>query len=128
MCEPTFEEWFEHFAGELARLDGESLDFDQAYNCYLPAFEGGICGGSCARRVAGAEVDSEEWEDAELCASPPSPAISTSRKAREVHRQGERRHTLTFEIQRLQQCQFCHAGQTAPSEGPAPALGNRRSR
>ncbi|WP_037426458.1 hypothetical protein [Sinorhizobium sp. CCBAU 05631] len=65
MCEPTFEEWFERFAGELARLDGEPLDFDQAYDRYLPAFEGGIYGGTCARHVAGAEVDSEEWEDAQ---------------------------------------------------------------
>ncbi|RVK85317.1 hypothetical protein, partial [Sinorhizobium meliloti] len=54
---PTFEEWFERFAGELARLDGQPLDFDQAYDRYLPALEDGICGGVCARMGAGADAD-----------------------------------------------------------------------
>ena len=31
MCEPTFEEWFFSFAGELARLNGDLPDFDVAY-------------------------------------------------------------------------------------------------
>lgn len=63
MCEPTFEEWFESFAGELVRLDGELPNFDAAYDRYFPAFENGICGGTCARHVAGA--DAFHWEDAE---------------------------------------------------------------
>lgn len=65
MCEPTFEEWFQSFAGELARLDGLTLDFDQAYDRYLPTFESGICGGTCARHVVGADACSGEWEEAE---------------------------------------------------------------
>ncbi|ASP91686.1 hypothetical protein CDO25_11230 [Sinorhizobium meliloti] len=55
---------------ELAELiesgmadDGQMLDFDQAYERYLPALEGGIRGGTCARQVAGAGVYSDEWED-----------------------------------------------------------------
>lgn len=65
MCEPTFEEWFNSFAGELVRLSGELLDFDTAYDRYFPAYENGMCGGTCARHVAGAEVYADEWEDAE---------------------------------------------------------------
>lgn len=68
MCEPTFEEWFFSFAGELARLNGELPDFDAAYDRYFPAYENGICGGTCARQVAGigsAAVYANEWEDAE---------------------------------------------------------------
>ena len=40
MCEPTFEEWFFSFAGELARLNGDLPDFDVAYDRYFPAYEG----------------------------------------------------------------------------------------
>ncbi|NEI67411.1 hypothetical protein [Rhizobium leguminosarum] len=68
MCEPTFEEWFFSFAGELARLNGDLPDFDAAYDRYFPAYEDGICGGTCARYVAGigsAAVYADEWEDAE---------------------------------------------------------------
>ncbi|WP_105386500.1 hypothetical protein [Neorhizobium alkalisoli] len=65
MCEPTFEEWFESFAGEMARLNGERPDFDAAYDRYWPAYENGFCGGTCARSVAGAVVYADEWEDAE---------------------------------------------------------------
>ncbi|MER9484226.1 hypothetical protein NKI74_33890 [Mesorhizobium sp. M0494] len=42
MCEPTFEEWFDSFAGELARLTGEPVDFDAAFDRYWPTFENGI--------------------------------------------------------------------------------------
>ncbi|MGO7997849.1 hypothetical protein ACC734_36090 [Rhizobium ruizarguesonis] len=69
MCEPTFEEWLDSFAGELVRLTGEPVDFDSAYDRYWPTFENGICGGTCARNVArigrAAEVYADEWEDAE---------------------------------------------------------------
>jgi hypothetical protein len=57
MCEPTFEEWFESFAGELARLNGGAVDFDHAYDCYFRAFEDGICGGTCARLSVSAGAD-----------------------------------------------------------------------
>jgi hypothetical protein len=65
MCEPTFEEWFDSFASELARLNGATIDFDAAYDRYWPAFENGTCGGTCARHVAGAKIGAGEWEDAE---------------------------------------------------------------
>ena len=68
MCEPTFEEWFLSFAAECQRLTGMTVDFDHAYDQYFPAFEDGICGGTCARQVAGigsAAVYADEWEDAE---------------------------------------------------------------
>lgn len=68
MCEPTFEEWFFSFAGELARLNGDLPDFDADYDRYFPAYENGICGGTCARHVAeigSAAVYADEWEDAE---------------------------------------------------------------
>ena len=58
----------EALAGELARLNGELPDFDAAYDRYFPAYESGICGGTCARNVAGigsAAVYADEWEDAE---------------------------------------------------------------
>ena len=53
MCEPTFEEWFSSFAAELWRLTGVEVDFDRAYDLYLPVFEDGVCGGACAHGVAG---------------------------------------------------------------------------
>lgn len=68
MCEPTFEESFFSFAGELVRLNGDLPDFAATYDRYLPAYEDGICGGTCARHVAGigsAAVYADEWEDAE---------------------------------------------------------------
>jgi hypothetical protein len=68
MCEPTFEEWFLSFAEELARLTGQAVDFDAAFDRYWPTFENGICGGTCARSIAGigsAAVYADEWENAE---------------------------------------------------------------
>lgn len=64
MCEPTFEEWFISFTAELERLNGQQVDFDRAYETYLPAFEEGVCGGLCAQIVAGADTDAfavEAW-------------------------------------------------------------------
>lgn len=40
MCEPTFEEWFFSFAAELERLTGQQVNFDRAYDTYLPAHRG----------------------------------------------------------------------------------------
>ncbi|AEG58278.1 hypothetical protein CN233_28935 [Sinorhizobium meliloti] len=57
MCEPTFEEWFFSFAAELERLTGQQVNFDRAYDTYLPALEDGVCGGVCARMAAGADAD-----------------------------------------------------------------------
>lgn len=64
MCEPTFEEWFFSFAAELERLNGQQVEFERAYDTYLPAFEDGVCGGVCARMAAGADTDAfamEAW-------------------------------------------------------------------
>ncbi|BCH62744.1 hypothetical protein RvVAR0630_pl08860 (plasmid) [Agrobacterium vitis] len=57
MCEPTFEEWFLSFAAERERLTHVTIDFDRAYDCYFPAFEDGICGGTCARLSVHAGAD-----------------------------------------------------------------------
>ena len=63
MCEPTFEEWFLSFAGELARLNGELPDFDAVYDRYFPAYENGICGGTCARLSVSDSVEEYELEE-----------------------------------------------------------------
>ncbi|TIX93556.1 hypothetical protein [Rhizobium sp. P44RR-XXIV] len=63
MCEPTFEEWFLSFAAERERLTGMPVDFDKAYDRYFPAFEDGICGGTCARLSVSASVDKYELEE-----------------------------------------------------------------
>lgn len=62
MCEPTFEEWFWSFAAELERLNRSPVEFDRAYDIYLPAFESGVCGGACARVAAGVAIDAFEPE------------------------------------------------------------------
>lgn len=64
MCEPTFEEWFFSFAAELERLNGQQVEFERAYDTYLPAFEDGVCGRVCARMAAGADTEAlavEAW-------------------------------------------------------------------
>ncbi|TCL89649.1 hypothetical protein C8J38_11116 [Rhizobium sp. PP-WC-2G-219] len=58
MCEPTFKERFSSFAAERERLTGGTVDFDHPYDCYFPAFEDGICGGTCVRVV---EVEPEDF-------------------------------------------------------------------
>lgn len=63
MCEPTFEEWFLSFSAERERLSGRAVDFDYAYDRYFPAFEDGICGGTCARLSVGAGADEYELEE-----------------------------------------------------------------
>lgn len=65
MCEPTFEEWFWNFAAGCQRLTGMTVDFDHAdhaYDQYFPAFEDGICGGTCARlSVSAVSASVEEF-------------------------------------------------------------------
>jgi hypothetical protein len=63
MCEPTFEEWFLSFAAERERLTGVMVDFDHAYDQYFPAFEDGICGGTCARLSVSAGAEEYELEE-----------------------------------------------------------------
>lgn len=63
MCEPTFEEWFLSFAAERQRLTGMTVDFDHAYDQYFPAFENGICGGTCALLSVSASVYEYELEE-----------------------------------------------------------------
>ncbi|BCH68478.1 hypothetical protein RvVAT039_pl13110 (plasmid) [Agrobacterium vitis] len=48
---------FEFCSRERERLTGAAVDFDHAYDRYFPAFEDGICGGTCARLSVSAEAD-----------------------------------------------------------------------